>query len=279
MFRDTFLAEDSLLSAADVHRLIVMRAAYDYPRARMEVSYSPTPFPLAKDVWAQPIQPGRAITDYALDEYHRGLLIDPSPVNNLLGTVSVVYWGFYTWSPAIATIRAERHLHGFRSKSGTSPSAIADALAAMDVASDMGRALGALKGISQLGRTPFGSKVVTQRHPELSGVFDTQLYRALSRFTWAHGAAFLRIGSVADARCVAAFLAWCEFLCRLAVQLNAGIDAGNPWHWRDVDGTLRRWRPVDAERAIFKYCLLEKNNPQALAHHLAMSSTDFHGGQ
>ncbi|KND57068.1 hypothetical protein BVER_02505c [Candidatus Burkholderia verschuerenii] len=139
MFRDTFLDEDCVLTTEDVRTLIDSRNAYDYPRAFMELSSQPTDFPLAKDAWARPVQPNGAITDFALDEYHRRLLNDTSPVNNLLGTTSVIYWGFYTWSPAIAKIRARRHLLGYRSKPGTRPEVIAEALAAVDCAVDMGQ--------------------------------------------------------------------------------------------------------------------------------------------
>ncbi|MCI0148045.1 hypothetical protein KNO81_19345 [Paraburkholderia sediminicola] len=231
----------------------------------MRVSYEPTPFPLAKDVWAEPVRPNGAITDYQLDEYHRELLTASNAIKNLLGSTSVVYWGFYTWSPEIAHIRARRHLMGFRSRLGTSPERIADAFARMDTAASMGEALGALAGFSQLGRTPFASKVCTKRHPERGGVLDTQLFKGLSRSGWAAGAAFLRLGSVADARCQDAYMAWCAVLSSIASQLNAGIDAGLPWHWEDTDGSRRRWRAVDVERAIFKYLLLEKNNVRRLA--------------
>lgn len=60
-------------------------------------------------------------------------------------------------------------------------------------------------------------------------------------------------------------MAWCAVLSSIASQLNAGIDAGLPWHLEDTDGSRRRWRAVDVERAIFKYLLLEKNNVRRLA--------------
>jgi len=89
---------------------------------------------------------------------------------------------------------------------------IAEAFARMDETSDMGCALEALSGISQLGCTPFASKVVTKRHPEFAGILDTQLFKGLSRSTWARCAKFLRVGSVSDPRCQVAFQAWCEML-------------------------------------------------------------------
>jgi hypothetical protein len=267
MFRNTFLAENCLLTQQDAGRLIAYRNMYDYPKAYMKVSYERTDFPLAKDIWAEPVYPSAVdpITDYKLDEYHRELLTAPSALNKLLGSTSVIFWGFYTWGPAIARIRARRHLIGFRSRPGTSPDMIAEAFARMDSASSIGEAIGTLAGISQLGRTPFASKLVTKRHPERSGVLDTQLFNGLSHSGWATGAPFLRLGNVADARCQEAYMAWCAVLSSIASQLNAGIDTGLPWHWKDVDGSERRWRAVDVERAIFKYVLLEKNNPRRTA--------------
>ncbi|MBF3971725.1 hypothetical protein [Burkholderia pseudomallei] len=266
MFRATFLAEECLLTAEDVRRLIILRNQYDYPNAHMQLSANPTPFPLAKDVWAAPVLPNGAITDFALDEYHRKLLNDPDPVNKLLGTTSKIFWGFFSMSPGLALVRTERHLLGFRSKPGTSLSAIEDAFTRMDAPPNMGQKLAALDGICQLGRMPFASKVVTGRYPEQSGVLDTQLYKGLSLSPWSRGASFLHIGSVRHTRNQEAFQAWCEVLSNVSAQLNAGIDAGLPWLWTDADTAKRRWRPVDVERAIFKFCQLGKADPRRLAH-------------
>lgn len=64
MFRDTFLAEDCLLLTDEVRRLIALREAYDYPKAYMEVSYEQTPYPIATDRWARPVDPDKnSVTD------------------------------------------------------------------------------------------------------------------------------------------------------------------------------------------------------------------------
>ncbi|AQV93198.1 hypothetical protein BJN34_04715 [Cupriavidus necator] len=176
----------------------------------------------------------------------------------------MVFWGFYTWSPKISRIRAERHLLGYKSRPATTPEAIAEVLAKMDAAPDMGQALAALAPISQLSREPFASKVVAKRYPERAGIKDTQLYKGLRGSPWSKNAPFLRLGGVQERRCQDAFLAWCDFLAEIANQLNAGIEAGLPWHWKTREGLLMRWRPIDVERAIFKYYLLKKSNPLEL---------------
>lgn len=141
---------------------------------------------------------------------------------------------------------------------------IADALARMAEAPDLGQALAALAPISQLSREPFASKVVATRYPERAGIKDTQLYKGLKGSVWAKDAPFLRLGGVQERRCQDAFRAWCDFLTELTNQMNAGIDAGLPWHWTTRSGAPMRWRPIDVERALFKYYLLKKNNPQEL---------------
>lgn len=236
-------------------------------RAHMRYSEVPTNFQLTHDVWAEPVHsaPGE-ITDLQLDNYHANLLNSANPLDNLLGTLSTVFWGFYTFSPGFALVRAGRHLAGYGTRNASTPESIAQVLRDMTAAENLGVALGLLSRLSQLGRVPFGSKVVAFMSPRFAGILDNQIDKGLSRSAWAQGAPFLRaIGGVNEVRYQARYAAWCEFLCVVAEGLNAGIRAGNLWHWRANERRPQEWRAIDVERAIFKFFQMAANNPQHLA--------------
>lgn len=197
-------------------------------------------------------EPGH-ITDLDLDRYHAGLLHSEDPIENLLGTLSTVFWGFYTFSPPFATIRAMRHCDGYRGKPASTPELVAGCLRA-DAGNDLGAALGKLASLSQLGFTPFASKVVAFMYPERAGVLDNKLADGLAVSTWAQGAPFLNgIGDVRAPRYQRRYAAWCDFLCTVADRINAGIAGGAPWHWRSGATGPQRWRAIDVERALFAY--------------------------
>jgi hypothetical protein len=267
MFENNFLATGCAVDNETAARLIVMRDRYDYPRAYMRYSSVQTEFQLTLDVWAEPVHPAPGeITDLQLDSHHSNLLNSANPLDNLLGTLSTVFWGFYTFSPGFALVRAGRHLAGYGDRNASTSESVAQALKAMAAAEDMGVALGSLAPLSQLGRVPFGSKVVAFKRALVAGVLDNQLDRGLRRSRWAQGAPFLRaIGGVHEVRYQERYAAWCKFLCVVAESLNVGIRAGNPWHWQASESRSQEWRAIDVERAIFKFFQMESNNPEHLA--------------
>jgi len=254
VFDDNILTNGYIIDDATAARLVHMRNQYDYPRAYMRYTSSPTDFELTPGVYAEPVRPKPGeVTDLVLDQYHAKLLHSENPVDNLLGTLSTIYWGYYTFSHSYALVRATRHLNGYRSKSATTPAEIARILGDIKKAPDKGAALGLLGGVSQLGQTPFAGKVIAFHDPARAGVLDNKLEDGLQKSRWAHGAPFLGgIGQVHYPGKRNAYRAWCEFLCKIADRLNAGIGAGKPWHWQGPEASPQKWRAVDVERAIFR---------------------------
>ncbi|SOZ17172.1 hypothetical protein [Cupriavidus taiwanensis] len=261
MFDDNILFNGYMIDDATAARLVHMRNQYDYPGACMRYASSPTDFELAPGVYAEIVRPAAGeVTDLALDQYHATLLHSENSVDNLLGTLSTVYWGFYTFTDGLASGRATRHLKGYKTKPATTPAEIARILGNIKKAPDKGAALGLLNDVSQLGRTPFASKVIAFFDPARAGVLDNRLEDGLQKCRWARGAAFLGgIGQVSQPGKRNAYRAWCEFLCKIADRLNDGIAAGKPWLWQGKEASRQKWRAVDVERAIFRSFQKEGN--------------------
>ncbi|WP_143151679.1 hypothetical protein [Burkholderia ubonensis] len=265
MFHEGFYESGCILTPEHARQLLLLRNAYDYPRAYMRKTRTPTRYPLAPGLWAEPVYPSAGeVTDRVLDRYHSMLLNSKDPVNNLLGTTSVIFWGFFTMGGR-APLRAENHLTGLKTKPGTNPQAAGLALAAVRAQLDPGKALGHLAPLAVLGQMPFASKVVAHSRPWLAGVMDNQLHNGLCSAPWAKATPFIRvIGPVNVVRYQVRYTHWCKFLVALADQLNAGIAGGRPWGWAE-NGRCHRWRAIDIERALFQYYRRKKSNPASLA--------------
>lgn len=272
MFREGFWEGGCVLTEEYVWQLVALREDYDYPHVYMRKSKVPTDYELAPGVWAQPVCRGdrrynTKTTNRALDRYHFLLLHSPDPVENLLGLLSIIYWGFYT-SRGRAKHYAASHLAGLKSKPGTTAQDAATALAAVMSTTDIGKALGHLSSLAVLGQMSFASKVIAQLRPEVAGVRDRQLEDGLSDEQWTKGTPIREIlGAVSIVRRQEDFTKWCAFLVCLAEQLNAGIDAGEPWGWSENE-RQRRWRAIDVERALFKYCQRKKKDREGLKRFL-----------
>jgi len=95
--------------------------------------------------------------------------------------------------------------------------------------------------------------VIAFYDPAHAGVLDNRLEVGLQKSRWARGAPFLGgIGQVRHPGKRNAYRSWCEFLCKIADRLNAGITAGKPWHWQGTEAAPQKWRAIDVERAIFR---------------------------
>jgi hypothetical protein len=253
MFPTDFLDDDCRITQHVAQRLITLRNQYAYPRAHARFASRENAIHLEDGRSAELVHPEpSSITDLTLDCYHRDLLRSADPVDNLVGTLSTVFWGFYTFSPKYATVRAMRHRDGYREKLPSSPERVARCLQAATV-DDLGNALGQLAELSQLGYTPFASKVIAFRFPERAGVLDNKIADGLALSVWARGAPFLNgIGDVSAPRYQRRYAAWCDFLCQVADGMNAGIAAGESWHWGS-DNDQQMWRAIDVERALFAH--------------------------
>lgn len=244
----------------DVHRvadqLVKLRNLYDYPRAFCEVSKTPTEFKISENVWLKPVAPKDGeVTDLELDNYHFKLLHSKDPVNNLVGTCSVIYWGYYTFSQNYAFERVRRHLRGYRGKVGTTPSSIHSVLKSVKAnRTNLGKALSELENVSQLGRTPFASKVVALMYPEIAGIYDNQIAKGLARHDWEITKKFLGgVGEVSSSTIQQKYAEWCDFTRKIAENLTAGISSGEKWSWKDPKGQQNIWRAIDVERAMFRF--------------------------
>lgn len=254
MFPPRFIADGYAITEPIAEQLIALRNQYAYPRAHVAVAQDAGAFRLSETYSADFVHPDLGeVTNLELDRYHTRLLGSADPVDNLLGTLSTVFWGFYTFSPQYATVRATRHLAGYRARPPSTSDMVARCLQGASE-DDLGAALGRLASLSQLGRTPFASKVIAFRFPERAGVLDNKIADGLTASPWAQGAPFLNgIGDVSQPRIQRRYAAWCDFLCQVAGRMNAGIDAGAAWHWGANEVEPQRWRAIDVERALFAH--------------------------
>ena len=236
-----------------VERLIEYRNKYNYPKAFLIKSDIPTDLPISKGVWARPIfNPQDSLSDLHVDEYHRKLLSSENRTDNLLGTASVIYWGFYTFGPKYSMSRVKRHLYGHNNKSATTPDMIHSVLQNIKASTDRGHSISYLSEISQLGRISFASKVVAFIHPETAGVYDKQIDDGLISLDKT-GQRTSLIGSVKNMSVQSGYREWCENLHTVSRDLNEKIARGEKFCWVDPSQGIQNWRAIDVERALFQY--------------------------
>ncbi|MFM0228068.1 hypothetical protein [Paraburkholderia dipogonis] len=256
VFPENFLHTGMQITDEQAMQLVKFRNEYAYPAARLVLDDHAGDFKLPGGQWAKIVPPAQGdVTDATLDAYHERLLRSSNATERLLGTASIVLWGFYTFSPAFAAIRVHRHLFGRGNQQATSAGQIADVLEEADnavKAGNPGRALEMFAGINQLGRTPFASKVIALLDPRRTAVYDNRICKGLQNSPWAANGPFANgVGAVQLRRVQREYASWCSFTQAVAEQLNEGCLRGLPWHWRDRLNGPQMWRAIDVERAIF----------------------------
>jgi len=234
---------------------ITARASYDYPKAYVEVTNRGT-----HDIQLSPTVFGRfviptpgQITDIWLDQYHYHLLRAQSPDDRLLGLVSVVYWGYFTFGDAYARNKINWLINGNRTMPATTPAlAVAHITAAINHLNQrcMGEAMASLRGLSQLSQTPFASKVIAFMAPSLAGVYDNRIADGLSLEPWSKNISN-GIGQTNSPQVRNCYQSWCIYLSQIASQLNLGISLGYKWEWSCGNDNAQLWRALDVERALF----------------------------
>lgn len=236
-----------------IERLIEYRNKYNYPKAYLVRSDKPTDLSISHGVWASPIfNPQDSSSDLYVDEYHRKLLWSDDPTDNLLGTASVIFWGFYTFGHKYSMNRVRRHLYGYATKAATTPAMIHNVLQNIKTSTDHGNSIGYLSEISQLGRISFASKVVAFIHPETAGVYDKQIDDGLTSLDKT-GQRTSLIGSVKNTSVQSGYGEWCENLHAVSRDLNEKIARGEKICWIDPTQGIQNWRTVDVERALFQF--------------------------
>jgi len=243
------------------NNFIKNRNEYNYPNVRLRASKRPTKFKISDSLWAETDESKLdKPTDIELDEYHCSLLSSSNPDENLLGTSSVIFWGYYTFSRNYALNKLKWHLEGYKSRSATTTSIIKQKILLIKSEQNNGRAVSHLSDISQLGSIPFASKVITFLRLETAGIYDNQIHKGLVSCNWYKKSLLdTHIGAVSNKNVQNGYDGWCGFLSQFAAGLNNGIAKGHNWQWHDSSGVISKWRAVDVERALFNYFKTEKD--------------------
>jgi hypothetical protein len=243
------------ISDNEANEYIKARSVYDYPKAFVEIT-SPGlhDIQLSDSVFCRFVTPSTSQrTDLLLDQYHYELLRSDIPVDRLLGLASVVYWGYFKFGDAYARNKVDWLINGSRtSPATTSKSAFAHTTSAIFHLNRlcMADALSSLHGLSQLGQTPFSSKVIAFMAPSVAGVYDNRIANGLLSSTWSTTLS-VGIGQTKSSRVKNCYQSWCLYLSQVASQLNLGISLGKAWQWSCGDDKKQHWRALDVERALF----------------------------
>ncbi len=220
---------------------------YDYPGFRIKICRDAGELDFGGDLYGQFV-PADAPTDRELDAYHHTLLHHTSEHENLAGLASVIYWGYATFGNNGTYGRNK--VTWFMQARGNGPASAARCLqeARNAVAqAQYGEALGAVGQMSQLGQTPFASKVIAFLCPDHAGVYDNRIANGLVdhpvlRNQTRPGGLFEHctggVGRVASPTIRRKYQAWCVALGQIAEHVNGG-------------GRQPRIRALDVERAIF----------------------------
>jgi len=237
------------------NQLMKHRNSYSYPNVRLILSGTPTDFKISEDLWAVPDETiANQPTDLKLDKYHHDLLFSSDPVKNLLGTASVIFWGFYTFKANYALNKLKWHLYGNNAKPASTPYLVNQKITLAKDESNPGKALSHLSDLSQLGSIPFASKVIAFLKPDTTGIYDNQIHKGLMKVDWYEQSGLdTRIGSVKNGLVQKGYEGWCDLLVKLAEDMNKGIAAGKQWEWKEPSGSLCQWRALDIERSLFSY--------------------------
>jgi hypothetical protein len=178
-----------------------------------------------------------------LDNYHHNLLRSDDAHLNVMGMASIIYWGWANGNNRHA--RVQWFLNGHGNMQQTTAAIAQERLLCAREALENGNcglALGSFHGVSQLGRTPFASKIIAFLAPNSAGVYDTKIQNAILELpalaNWQPlNAAQGGCGCVADNAMQERYNAWCNALQTIAMEIST---LG-----------LGQLRPLDVERAIF----------------------------
>jgi hypothetical protein len=243
------------ISDNEAMEYINYRAAYNYPKAYVKrVEKGTHDIELASGVFIRFIIPNlHETTDLSLDNYHTKLLHSESPDERLIGIVSVIYWGYFSFGDNYARNKVDWLISGNRSQPPTTSAiAFTHTTAALNSLEQLqiGDAIASLYGVSQLNRTPFASKIIAFMAPSIAGVYDNRISDGLSRNAWATHLS-KGIGPTKSRQIRNSYQSWCIYLTQIASQINLGISLGKEWEWSCGNDQRQLWRAIDVERAMF----------------------------
>lgn len=243
------------ISNIEASEYIKARAAYNYPKAYIEkTDRDQHGIQLTPNLFARFIVPTtEQRTDIWLDSYHYRLLRSDSAEERLLGLTSAVYWGYFTFGDSYARNKVNWLINGNRGLPATTPElALSHTTAAINQLNKncTGDAMAALRGLSQLNRTPFASKIIAFLSPSIAGVYDNRIADGLSlnaqTIHISRG-----IGQTSSPQVRNCYQSWCIYLSQVASQMNLAIVLGKNWQWSCGEDKAQLWRALDVERALF----------------------------
>jgi hypothetical protein len=196
-------------------------------------------------------------TTKSLETHHYHLLHSQEPLQQILGYLSVVYWGFFSGQNhvenprrAMGKVQLARDGHeppewqmGIL-EMGLDAAAMCIDQANANLRDD--KLLAALNSVLPLpgAGVAFASKVCTFMSPTKCGILDSVIAIRYPDLSFG-----LRDGVVTNTiRNRNSYVTYCEALQGIARDLNAhGVAA----RWADDDGRVFPWRAVDVERALY----------------------------
>lgn len=216
----TLLTGFSPLELQDFRRL------YAYPKAYVRLAAESEEWDMIlptnqKIVFYQPAP--HEITDLNLDNNHQNLLLSGKYSDQILGVISVIYWGFYTFSRNYAINRVNWFINGHQNDNNPiQPNDVSFCLNNAQTHlenNQIGRSIAAIGSLNQLGRTPFASKVIAFMAPDKAGVYDNRIQNGLNHPPYPQ---FIRngVGAVNLHVIQQRYQAWCDYLQKVANFLN-----------------------------------------------------------
>jgi len=228
----------ALLDSMSAKEFVRRRNAYSYPAVGLKVNTESCS-------WIEFDSTSK------MDMYHALLLVSEEELKAVWGYLSTVFWGHFSGQDgriraarACAKVRmAVGSLHSLGV--GNDEAAALIRMATKFVQADRySRASQVLSELPQLG-TAFASKVCAFLAPSRCGVVDRNIASKYPEFGFGVDEKGFVKRTAANFRL---YDSYCAELQETAAALNS---RGPDFRWSDRDGTLRTWRAVDVERAIF----------------------------
>lgn len=202
------------------------------------------------------------VTTTELDSYLQELLLSNDPEKQVLGYLSVLYWGFYSGKDNL--IRAKRAMgkvklayngldrtvngrnQRIRGVTDFGITFVAETIhqAKQQIGQNQyGKALRTLTQLPGL-QLAFASKICAFLDPNQCGVIDSVIAEAYPQFNFKTNSAGIVVNRGSNLDC---YQAYCLFLKKNAIEINQAENS----QWKDRDGNLYEWRALDVERALY----------------------------
>ena len=183
-----------------------------------------------------------------MEAYHLELLTSAEPSTQVLGYLSVLYWGHYSGSkgsnPGRAAAKVTLAVNGMKSGQVETYASLIKRCSELLEEGSWGQALIRATRLPQM-QAAFASKLCAFLKPLHCGVIDSVIaekYPGLGFSLDKNG--YVRTNQFNAVK----YDEYCEGLKEVADQLNG---ESNNFCWTDRDGRPHSWRAVDVERALY----------------------------